>query len=136
MENQVRKEWLVLFAAGAGVVAVLASKACRSAPPGPPARASAQDERGPSPPSRSTRASSPEASASPPADLGPRGRAPAASAPSGGSVVVSSTWGSEKDQLGHARPMEGNPEGPMSFTLDPKGRVLVLDQVNGRVVRY
>lgn len=32
--------------------------------------------------------------------------------------------------------MEGNPEGPMSFAVDSQGRMLVLDQVNRRMVRY
>ena len=39
------------------------------------------------------------------------------------------------DQVGRDRPKEGNPEGPMSFAVDGRGRMHVLDQVNGRVVR-
>jgi hypothetical protein len=54
-----------------------------------------------------------------------------------GRVVFFSPWGgSTKDQLGHDRPLEGNPTGPMSLGHDAKGRVYVLDQVNGRVVRH
>ena len=51
-------------------------------------------------------------------------------------VIFSSPWGSRDDQLGREQPTEGNPEGPMSFSVDPRGRVLVLDQVNGRIVRH
>lgn len=45
-------------------------------------------------------------------------------------------WGSGPGQLGIHRPQEGNPEAPMSFTLDGRGNAFVLDQVNGRIVRY
>jgi hypothetical protein len=44
-------------------------------------------------------------------------------------------WGSGRDELGHARPQEGNAEGPMSFALAGKD-LLVVDQINGRLVRY
>lgn len=61
---------------------------------------------------------------------------PAPAAPAGPEVVFSSPWGGETlDQVGRLRPSEANPEGPMSFAVDGKGRVYVLDQVNGRVVR-
>lgn len=43
-------------------------------------------------------------------------------------------WGSGPNELGHERPQEGNPEGPMSVTLDAFGRPVILDQVNGRLV--
>lgn len=49
--------------------------------------------------------------------------------------VYAASWGSGADQLGRERPDEGNPLGPMSFTTDAKGRLLVLDGVNGRLVR-
>jgi hypothetical protein len=74
-------------------------------------------------------------------------RAPAATAPTaapesepapapGPEVVFSSPWGGETlDQVGRVRPSEANPEGPMSFAVDGKGRIYVLDQVNGRIVR-
>lgn len=42
-------------------------------------------------------------------------------------------WGFTKDSLGRLRPEEGNPEGPMSFSVDDEGRLLVLDQVNARL---
>jgi hypothetical protein len=54
-----------------------------------------------------------------------------------GGVVFFSPWGgSTKDQVGRERPREGNPMGPMSLTRDAQGRLYVLDQVNGRVVRH
>lgn len=51
-------------------------------------------------------------------------------------VFFSAEWGSSRmNQLGRVRPSEANPEAPMSLTMDNKGRMFVLDQVNGRVVR-
>lgn len=44
-------------------------------------------------------------------------------------------WGGGEDQLGRNRPTEGNPTAPMSLTFDRSGNALVLDQVNGRLVR-
>ncbi|HEX7602260.1 MAG TPA: hypothetical protein VF316_11670 [Polyangiaceae bacterium] len=44
-------------------------------------------------------------------------------------------WGGGDGQLGRSRPQEANPEGPMSLAADGKGGALLLDQVNGRVVR-
>ena len=44
-------------------------------------------------------------------------------------------WGGGDGQLGRSRPHEANPEGPMSLTSDGKGGALLLDQVNGRVVK-
>ena len=53
-----------------------------------------------------------------------------------GRVVFFSPWGgSHKDQLGRERPEEGNPMGPMSLTVGPGGKIYILDQINGRVVR-
>jgi hypothetical protein len=50
-------------------------------------------------------------------------------------VLGSYGWGSGEAQLGRDRPTEGNPTAPMSLTVDLAGNVLVLDQVNGRLVR-
>lgn len=50
-------------------------------------------------------------------------------------VVLAARWGSGRGELGRSRPQEGNPEGPMSFARSGD-ELLVLDQVNGRVVRY
>lgn len=44
-------------------------------------------------------------------------------------------WGSGPGQLGRDRPQEGNPEAPMSLTIDAKGNTWVLDQVNNRLVK-
>jgi len=49
--------------------------------------------------------------------------------------LVTAKWGREKGQLGRERPQEGNPEGPMSLAFAGDD-LLVLDQVNGRLVRY
>ena len=50
-------------------------------------------------------------------------------------VIVVARWGSARGELGHERPQEGNPEGPMSLVLAGRD-LLVLDQVNGRLARY
>ena len=52
-----------------------------------------------------------------------------------GRAVFTAKWGSGDDELGHERPQEGAPTGPMSLGVDSKGRVTVLDSVNGRLVR-
>lgn len=64
------------------------------------------------------------------ADAGPGGRR----AGDDPSIIARLGWGSGPNQLGHDLPEEGNAEGPMSLTVDRSGRVLVLDNVNGRVV--
>jgi len=54
----------------------------------------------------------------------------------GPEVFFSAGWGgSRMTEVGRSRPEEGNPEAPMSLSIDGKGRMFVLDQVNGRVVR-
>lgn len=53
-----------------------------------------------------------------------------------GSVVVSATWGGGPGALGRVRPDEASPSGPMSMAVDGRQRMWVLDQVNGRIVRY
>ena len=50
-------------------------------------------------------------------------------------LLFGARWGSGRNQLGRDRPQEGNPEGPMSLVMAGKD-LLVLDQVNGRLVRY
>jgi hypothetical protein len=49
--------------------------------------------------------------------------------------IVRARWGSGFDDLGRSRPQEGNAEAPMSLALAGDD-VIVLDQVNGRVVRF
>jgi hypothetical protein len=63
---------------------------------------------------------------------------PTSDASTGGPrVVFFSPWGgSTTAQLGRDRPLEGNPTGPMSLARDAQGRLYVLDQVNGRIVRH
>lgn len=51
-----------------------------------------------------------------------------------GNTLFTASWGGKDDQLGRDRPSEGNPIGPLSFDVDGKGRVHVLDGVNGRLV--
>ncbi len=55
--------------------------------------------------------------------------------PSSKNTVVRFGWGSGVNELGRDRPAEGNPEAPMSVTVDSKGNAWVLDQVNKRLVR-
>ena len=50
-------------------------------------------------------------------------------------ALLRTSWGSSSSELGHTRQQEGNAEGPMSFALAGRDLV-VVDQVNGRVVRY
>lgn len=54
--------------------------------------------------------------------------------PSRGPVFFA-RWGGAPGELGRERPPEGNPVGPMSFAADSRGRLTVLDGVNGRLVR-
>ncbi len=56
--------------------------------------------------------------------------------PRGGpSVVASFGWGSGEGQLGRDRPQEGNPEAPMSLATGTNGEVVIVDQVNRRLVK-
>jgi hypothetical protein len=131
----VRKGRVILFAVGAVAIPVLAFRACSRGREGAaiPIHASAGQERGPTSP-RPPTAGSPPASGAPSGATSPGSATPPPGAPD--RVVFFSPWGGGKDQLGRERPTEGNPEGPMSLAPDHKGRVLVLDQVNGRIVRY
>ncbi|MDY7225566.1 hypothetical protein [Hyalangium rubrum] len=66
-----------------------------------------------------------------------KGRAPStpATGPRKPENLAELGWGSGPSQLGRERLQEGNPEAPMSMTVDPFGNVMVLDQVNGRLLR-
>lgn len=63
------------------------------------------------------------------------GQMPTASGSGQGAVFQSFGWGSGEGQLGRKREDQANPEGPMSLAIDARGNVVVLDQVNGRLVR-
>ncbi|HEX8821403.1 MAG TPA: hypothetical protein VF794_15865, partial [Archangium sp.] len=72
------------------------------------------------------------------ARAGNSGDKPKAGAPSSdkpNEVIAEMGWGSGPSQLGRERLQEGNPEAPMSLTVTPLGDIVVLDQVNGRLVR-
>lgn len=123
-----RPLWIVAAVlALVGVAAVLARRAGGRADPRAPdlAATSAAPAELPSP--------APVASAAPTLSTAPsptdEARPPAAAA------LLKARWGSRDGELGHLRPAEGNAEGPMSFALAGSD-VVVLDQVNGRVVRY
>ena len=53
-----------------------------------------------------------------------------------GRVFARAAWGNGPGELARARPAEANPEAPMSLAEGPDGTVVVLDQVNGRLVRF
>lgn len=69
-----------------------------------------------------------------PSDAAPR-TATVSTGDGGIAARLRATWGSANGELGHTRPQEGNAEGPMSFALAGEDLV-VVDQVNGRLVRY
>lgn len=48
--------------------------------------------------------------------------------------VVRATWGSERGDAGRSK--EGEPRGPLSFAVDDRKRVWLLDQENGRMTCY
>jgi hypothetical protein len=50
-------------------------------------------------------------------------------------VFAKEKWGSGLDELGRLTGKESNPEGPMSLAPGANGGVVVLDQVNGRLVK-
>ena len=49
--------------------------------------------------------------------------------------MLRATWGSGPDQVGRRKARESNPEAPMGLVLDSRGGLLLLDQVNRRVLR-
>ncbi len=67
----------------------------------------------------------------------------AASPPPGGAPeeakrpdVILAHWGTGPGEVARNVPEEGNPEAPMSLAAGPGGSSYVLDQVNGRIVRF
>lgn len=75
------------------------------------------------------------ASTSGPGSSAAGGKAPSASPARAEGVIADLGWGSGPSQLGRSRPQEGNPEAPMSLALTSRGDTVVLDQLNGRLVR-
>lgn len=65
-----------------------------------------------------------------------RARASERRADDDGTAFVTAIWGGGAGALGRDRPQEASPSGPMSFVMDARRRMWVLDQINGRVVRY
>jgi hypothetical protein len=53
-----------------------------------------------------------------------------------GKPLVRATWGSGPGQLGRSRPAEANPEAATAFARDASGNIVVIDKVNGRLVRF
>jgi hypothetical protein len=51
-------------------------------------------------------------------------------------VIARATWGSGEKQLGRRHDAEGSNDGPMSLTVDGRGNLYVLDEVNRRVQKY
>jgi len=51
-------------------------------------------------------------------------------------ALVAASWGGGASDLGREQPDEGSPSGPMSFAVDDRGHMWVLDQVNGRIQRF
>lgn len=65
--------------------------------------------------------------------------APKGSAPAGvadGKIFAQGAWGTGPDEFGRHNVLESNPEGPLTISVDNQGNAYVLDQVNGRIVRF
>ncbi len=108
-----------------GLAAILARRS--GAPPEPRSREVAASAATPPEPPEPP----PVAAAAP----GTFAEASSAEAPLPAAPLLKARWGSRDGELGHVRAAEGNAEGPMSFALSGAD-VVVLDQVNGRAVRY
>lgn len=123
--------------AGAAVVLLagllLYRSASRSDDGGSPRNTAATDDAGSSPAARPSSGSS--AVAGDASEGLEESLRDATAAPTPAAARVTARWGSGRGDLGHERPQEGNPEGPMSLVLAGRD-LLVLDQVNGRLARY
>jgi hypothetical protein len=53
-----------------------------------------------------------------------------------GNVVATAAWGSGEQQVGRRLGSDGTPESPSSIAIDSQGNLLVLDQMNQRVLRF
>lgn len=97
---------------------------------------SLEETRSPVPGSAAASVASPRPRPNPAPQAGAPDAAAEGGTHAGPETLFSAAWGGDLNQLGRDRPTEGNPEGPMSLAVDRNGRVLVLDQVNNRIVRY
>jgi len=123
--------------AGAAVVLLagllLYRTASRSGDGGSPRNTAATDDAGA--PSGAARALGSNAAAGDASDVLEDSLRDASGVVTPASARVVARWGSGSGDLGHERPQEGNPEGPMSLVLAGRD-LLVLDQVNGRLARF
>lgn len=123
---------LVVGAAFAG--AVIAARSCGATPTGAPDPGRTTTAGEVDAPARGAGRVAVERARDRPAPA-PGARSSDASA--GGRVVLFSPWGgASPGQIGREVPAEGNPMGPMSFAVDGRGRMHVLDQVHGRLARF
>ena len=61
--------------------------------------------------------------------------APAAD-PKSAKVFAQGAWGTGPNDFGRHNVPESNPEAPMAISVDAQGNAYVLDQVNGRILRF
>lgn len=127
-----RAPWIAVavIALGAGVYALLRAGAPPTAAPAPAARPSA-------PPSLADVASRARAAATTTTAAAARATtgttAAARFAP--GEVVLRGRWGGNPGEFGRHEANESNPEAPAAISVEG-GDVIILDQVNGRLVRF
>lgn len=126
------KIWLILGGIGLIVLAIAWLAGSHDEPD--------EDERATLPSRSEERADREQASRST-ADSGPQ---PVAAEPAENEVPAAAPrtvfaragWGSGAGELGRSRPEEANPEAPMSLAEGTDGSVVVLDQVNRRLLRF
>lgn len=119
------KQWLPVLLAAAGLGALVLSQRPSSQASPPPA-ASAK-------PAGSAKAASAKPKRRVKAAPGAPTLQRASASPKPREVLVRAAWGSAPGELGRSRPREGAPEAPMGLSIDARGRMHVLDQVNSRI---
>jgi hypothetical protein len=62
--------------------------------------------------------------------------APTSDDATSGKVFAQGAWGTGPNDFGRYRVPESNPEAPMAISMDAQGNAYVLDQVNGRILRF
>ncbi|HEY3451692.1 MAG TPA: hypothetical protein VGK67_35370 [Myxococcales bacterium] len=136
--NQPRRPALLVALLAALALAVLAGIALLHSPAADPGAASGADAGGARPAGGGVDLSRPASLA--PSRIAKAGDAagPAGAAATPGSRpdVILAGWGKGPGEVARNIPQEGNPEAPMSFAAGPGGSSYVLDQVNGRIVRF